>query len=214
MLQTPLPADEAERGLVSVRAVDGSLQLDVRYATANNVLGRAVYPPAARDAVWLQRPAAEALARVQSKLKGSGLGLLIFDGYRPLSVTRLFWEATPPPQRHFVANPATGSRHNRGCAVDLSLCRASNGSVSELSFPSAFDEFSESAHSSWRGGTEQQRANRQMLRSAMEAEGFTVLAHEWWHFDYVGWERYPLLDVAFEELELARTQCETVPPQG
>ena len=110
----------------------------------------------------------------------------------------MFWEATPPSQRIFVANPARGSKHNRGCAVDLTVVELASGRALEM--PSAYDDFSERAHPGYAGGTAEERANRDTLRAAMEAEGFTVYENEWWHFDFEGWERYPVLDLPFEGL--------------
>jgi D-alanyl-D-alanine dipeptidase len=181
--------------LVELVSLDSTIMLDIRYATAQNFLSRKVYSSAR---AFLQRPAAEALVRVHRKLRMSGFGLLVFDGYRPWSVTKLFWDETPSEKRGFVANPAKGSRHNRGCAVDLSLFRVETGE--HLEMPSAYDEFSERAHPSYPGGTETQRRMRDLLRSAMESEGFTVNDGEWWHFDYKDWECYRMMDVSFEEI--------------
>ena len=174
--------------LVDLAALEPSLRIDLRYATDDNFLGAAVYPPAAR--AMLQRPAAEALVRVQRALASDGLGLVVFDAYRPWWVTKLFWDATPASQRHFVADPAHGSRHNRACAIDVTLCDLATGA--QIDMPSGFDEFTERAYPDWPGGTSRQRWYRERLRRAMEAEGFTVYEHEWWHFDFVDWQRYPV----------------------
>ena len=136
----------------------------------------------------LQRPAAEALVRVHQALAAQGFGLHVFDAYRPWSVTKVFFDATPDAQRHFVADPAKGSRHNRGCAVDLTLFDRATGKVVEM--PSGFDEFTPRAYPDYPGGTSRQRHLREVLRRAMEAEGFTVYEHEWWHFDHAAWQGY------------------------
>jgi len=172
--------------------------LDIRYATTNNFMHRPVYRQAR---AFLQRPAAEALVRAQKALRPRGYGLLVFDGYRPWSVTKAFWDAATPEQRKigFVANPAEGSKHNRGCAVDLTLCEL--GSGAEVTMPSAYDEFSERAFPAYQGGTQESRRMRDLLRSAMEAEGFTVLKEEWWHFDYKDWPQYKILDIPFQALK-------------
>jgi D-alanyl-D-alanine dipeptidase len=149
----------------------------------------------------LQRPAAEALVRAHRKLKKNGYGLLVFDGYRPWSVTKIFWEVTPPEKRDFVANPAVGSRHNRGCAVDLTLYDLKTGR--EVEMPSEYDEMTERAHPGYMGGTAEQRFRRDLLRQAMEGEGFAVYPNEWWHFDYKDWRRYPLLNRPFSEISSA-----------
>jgi D-alanyl-D-alanine dipeptidase len=189
------PAATRAADLVEVIALDPTLRLDVRYATANNFVGRPVYGQAR---VFLQRPAAEAVVRAHRKLAARGYGLLLFDGYRPWRVTKLFWEVTPSALREFVADPAQGSRHNRGCAVDLTLFDLATGR--EVEMPSAYDEMSASAYPNYTGGTPEQRRARDLLRAALEAEGFHVLDNEWWHFDFDAWREYPLLDVPFEAL--------------
>jgi D-alanyl-D-alanine dipeptidase len=177
---------------VEIVALDPTIKLDIRYATANNFVGRPVYTEAR---AFLQRPAAEALVRAHRGLKEKGYGLLVFDGYRPWSVTKLFWDVTPPSKRDFVANPKQGSKHNRGCAVDLSLYDLRTGA--EVQMPGAYDEMSPRSHPGYAGGTPEQRERRDLLRSAMEAEGFTVEPNEWWHFNCREWREYPILDVPF-----------------
>ena len=191
----PKEANKREADLVELTKLDKTIKLDIRYATTNNFVGKAVYTEAR---AFLQRPAAEALLRVQKELKKQGLGLVIFDGYRPWAVTKLFWEVTPEDKRMFVADPAKGSKHNRGCAVDLSIYDLKTGQ--NLDMPSGFDEFTERASPNYAGGTEKERANRDLLRKLMEAEGFTVNANEWWHFDYKDWEKYAIYDIAFSEI--------------
>lgn len=197
-----LPPDEAgeflETDLVEVATLDPSLRLDVRYAGSDNFLRAPIYPEAR---VFLQRPAAEAVVRANRALQAHGYGLLLFDGYRPWYVTWMFWEATPAEKRNFVADPATGSRHNRGCAIDLTLFDLKTGL--EVSMPSGYDEFSERAHPDYTGGTTEQRAARDLLRSAMEAEGFTVNDDEWWHYDYRNWQQYRIGNAYFKDLPRA-----------
>ena len=154
-----------------------------------------MYPEAR---AFLQKPAAKALLRVHKKLKKQGLGLLIFDGYRPWAITKLFWEVTPEDQRKFVANPEKGSKHNRGCAIDLSIYDLNSGL--EIEMPSGYDEFTERASPNYIGGTERQRENRDLLRRLMEAEEFIVNANEWWHFDYKDWQDYAIYDIAFSKI--------------
>lgn len=194
-----LPPDEQgdfrPDDLVEVSGLDSSLQLDVRYATANNFLRTPIYPEAR---VFLQRPAADAVVRANAALRAQGYGLRLFDGYRPWYVTQLFWDATPAEQRSFVADPAKGSRHNRGCAVDLTLYALATGQ--EVSMPSGYDDFTEKAHPGYAGGTPEQRAARDLLRRTMEAAGFTVYEHEWWHFDYRDWPSYRINNTLFKDL--------------
>jgi len=181
--------------LVDLTTVDPRIKLDIRYAGSNNFMGIPLYE---RSGAYLQRPAAEALKRAQDALGAQGYGLLIHDAYRPWFVTWMFWEATPPDARMFVANPAKGSRHNRGCAVDLTLYDLKTGRPVEM--PSRYDEFSGRAHADFVGGTTKQRALRAILREAMTVQGFEVYAEEWWHFDFKDWRRYPIGTKTFTEL--------------
>lgn len=182
--------------LVDLAAVDPGFKFDIRYATDNNFLSTPFYVSAM---AFMQRPAAAALARVQKALVPQGYGLLIYDAYRPWHVTRMFWDATPERLRNFVADPSKGSRHNRGCAVDLGLYDLKTGRVIEV--VSGYDEMTDRAFPDYPGGTSRQRWHRDLLRRAMEAEGFTVYEEEWWHFDYKDWRKYPILNKTFEELK-------------
>lgn len=199
--QQRAPVEQGEfrkADLVELVKLDPTIKLDVRYAKNTNFLGKPVYR---EERAFLQRPAAEALLRAHRKLKEKGYGLLVFDGYRPWSVTKIFWEETPPDKHMFVANPAKGSKHNRGCAVDLSLYDLKTGR--EIEMPSGYDEFSERAYPTYNGGTEEQRRLRDLLRSQMEAEGFRVNESEWWHFDYKDWPSYRILDISFDRIGAA-----------
>jgi CubicO group peptidase (beta-lactamase class C family)/D-alanyl-D-alanine dipeptidase len=181
--------------LVDLATIDG-VKFDIRYATDNNFLGTPFYTSAK---AYMQRPAAEALARVREKLKGEGYGLLVFDAYRPWHVTKMFWDATPEKFHNFVADPSKGSRHNRGCAVDLTFYDLKTGKPVEM--VAGFDEFAERAYPDYPGGTSRQRWHRDLLRRSMEGHGFTVYEEEWWHFDYKDWRQYPILNRTFEELK-------------
>jgi len=181
--------------LVELTVLEPGIRLDVRYARSDNFLGVPVYGEAR---AFLQRPAAEAVARVHRKLAEKGYGLMVFDGYRPWAVTKAFWDATPDDKKLFVANPARGSRHNRGCSVDLTLYHLDTGQAADMG--SGYDEFSPRSYATWEGGTKEQIDRRDLLRGAMEREGFFVYPWEWWHFDFKDWRDYPLLDVPFEKL--------------
>ncbi len=183
--------------LVELVKLDPTIKLDVRYATTNNFLGTPLYTQAR---AFLQRPAAEALVRANQELKAQGYGLIIHDGYRPWYVTEIFWEATPDDKKIFVANPKEGSRHNRGCAVDLSLYDLKTGK--EVQMPSGYDEMTKRAFADYPGGTPDERARRALLRQAMEKQGFVVNPDEWWHFDYKDWKQYSIQNVKFEDLGL------------
>jgi len=185
--------------LVEVVTLDSTIKLDIRYAGTDNFLGTPLYEQAR---AFLQRPAAEALVRVSRALRREGYGLLIHDAYRPWYITKIFWDATPPDKHDFVANPADGSRHNRGCAVDLTLYRLSDGRPVEM--PSGYDEMSERAYATYAGGTADERRMRDFLRAAMEKEGFTVYSYEWWHFDYKDWRAYGIQNVRFQDIPAPR----------
>jgi D-alanyl-D-alanine dipeptidase len=187
--------------LVELVKIDSSLKLDIRYATSNNFLGRAVYRQAR---AFLQRPAAEALSRANRTVRVKGYGLVIFDGYRPWSVTKVFWDSTPEEKRIFVADPQQGSRHNRGCAVDLSMFDLKTGR--EVQMPGEYDEMTERSHINYQGGSEESRRLRDILRSAMESEGFAVYEPEWWHYDYKDWKVYPILDLPFEKIATPKSK--------
>ncbi|HET9181664.1 MAG TPA: M15 family metallopeptidase [Candidatus Angelobacter sp.] len=184
--------------LVELIKVDPTIKLDIRYATTNNFLSTPMYSQAR---AFLQRPAAEALVRVSRALHAKGYGLLVHDAYRPWYVTKMFWDATPDDKKIFVANPADGSRHNRGCAVDLTLYDLKTGAAVKM--PSGYDEMSKRAYVDYPGGSAQQRQLRDLLRRAMEKEGFAVYPQEWWHFDYKDWKKYPIMNVRFEDLKAA-----------
>jgi zinc D-Ala-D-Ala dipeptidase len=191
----PVEAGKRAPDLVELVTLDPSIHLDVRYAGSDNFLSTPVYTQAR---AFLQRPAAEALVAANAELRQHGWGLLVHDAYRPWYVTKVFWEATPDDKKDFVADPAKGSKHNRGCAVDLTLYDLRTGEPAEM--PSLYDEMSPRAAPDYAGGTGEQRRRRDLLRRVMEAQGFTVNSIEWWHFDYREWEQYPILDVPFEEL--------------
>ncbi|HET7595747.1 MAG TPA: M15 family metallopeptidase, partial [Burkholderiales bacterium] len=181
--------------LVEPAVLDSSIHLDIRYATTNNFLGSVFY---AAPHAFLQRPAAAALLRAARALRPLGYGLLIHDAYRPWYVTKVFWDATPPASRWLVADPARGSKHNRGAAVDITLYDLATGAPIEM--PSTYDEATPRAAADFPGGTALQRWHRALLRRVMVSQGFIVNPSEWWHFDFRGWERYPILNVPFERL--------------
>jgi zinc D-Ala-D-Ala dipeptidase len=171
--------------LVDLRSVIPGLIFDIRYATSDNFTGTVLYES---DACLLLEPTARKLLCVQEALKSRGLGLKVFDAFRPISVQRRLWEVFPDDR--YVANPANGSRHNRGTAVDVTLVdRLGN----ELPMPTLFDDFSERAHRSFDNLPPDILANRRLLEEAMEAAGFVGLPTEWWHFDDADWECYPIL---------------------
>ncbi len=181
--------------LVDLATLDPTIRFDIRYATTNNFLGSVFYSTAH---AFLQRPAAAAMLRAHQRLRAMGYGLLIHDGYRPWYVTKAFWDATPPSERWMVANPASGSRHNRGCAVDLTIYDLRTGH--EIDMGGTYDEATPRSYPDYPVTTDLQRWRRDLLRRVMEDEGFTRIDNEWWHFDYKDWRQYPILNEAFADL--------------
>ncbi|MEK6650220.1 MAG: M15 family metallopeptidase [Bacteroidota bacterium] len=183
--------------LTELKTLDTTIRYDIRYASTNNFMGEQFYSQAK---AYLQRPAAQASARAHAWLQQFGYGILVHDAYRPWYVTKMFWDATPDHQKEvFVANPSKGSRHNRGCALDASLYHLETGRPADM--VSGYDEFSERAFSHYPGGTSLQRWHRELLRIALEREGFRRYEWEWWHFDFDGWKEWPIGLETFEELE-------------
>ena len=189
------PGPFRKTNLVELASLDPAIHLEIRYATDDNFLGAPLYSQAR---AFLQRPAAIAVQRAAGFLRPLGYGLLIHDAYRPWYITWMFWQATPPKQRMFLANPVRGSKHNRGCAVDLSMYDLATGKPVDM--PSVYDEMTHRAFATYPGGTELQRWRRQMLREAMENEGFVPNPTEWWHFDYKDWKQYRIGTDRFEDL--------------
>ncbi|MEG4289921.1 M15 family metallopeptidase [Microcoleus sp. C2C3] len=174
--------------LVDIRTVNRNIRLDIRYATTNNFLKRKLYPI---SKCALRSSVAQKLALVQTDLEKIGLGLKVYDCYRPFSVTEQMWEVRPDPR--YVANPARGSRHNRGAAIDLTLVDRTG---KELEMPTPYDDFTEKAHGDYQGGSAQSRKNRQVLKDAMKKQGFIGITTEWWHFDSEDWQKFAILDIS------------------
>jgi zinc D-Ala-D-Ala dipeptidase len=191
----PEPTPKRAMDLVPLASIDANIKFDIRYATSNNFMGFPLYE---KPGAYLQRSAAQALGRVAKALKAQGYGLIIHDGYRPWFVTKMFWDATPVADHMFVGDPAHGSRHNRGCAIDLTLYDLKTGKPVPMT--GRYDEMSKRSYSDYVGGTSHERFDRAVLRQAMEKEGFVVLPEEWWHFDYKDWADYPIGNIAFEQL--------------
>lgn len=183
------PAD-----LVELVTLDRTIRLDIRYATTNNFLGKVVYPEAR---AFLQRPAAEAVLGAHRELARHGYGLLIHDGYRPWAITKVFWELSSGAMREFVADPKVGSKHNRGCAVDLTMYDLATGEIVQM--PGGYDESTKRSYPDYAGGPPEARGKRDLLRAVMERHGFTVEPNEWWHFNYQDWPSFPILDISFEQ---------------
>ncbi|HPI19076.1 MAG TPA: M15 family metallopeptidase [Candidatus Kapabacteria bacterium] len=183
----------ADMELIDLEIAIPSIKLDIRYATKNNFTGEIIYTSAK---AFARKPVAIALKKVQDSLAKHNLGLRVYDAYRPYSATLKFYEVYP--DTNFVANPKYGSRHNRGCAIDLTLIDLNTGK--EIPMPSEFDEFSEKAHPDYMNLSPEIIKNRTFLFNIMSHFGLTHYPTEWWHFDYTGWESYKLMNLSFEEL--------------
>ena len=179
--------------LAEIKRYVPGLRLDIRYATTNNFMHRQMY---AQARAFARLPVVMALKEVEADLKKRGLGLKIYDAYRPYSVTVKFYEMAH--DTNFVADPHKGSKHNRGCAIDLTLIDLKTGK--ELDMPTGFDSFSKKAAADYPGLPRREYANRELLKSVMQAHGFKVYRTEWWHYDFDGWMNYPLLDIPFSEI--------------
>jgi len=182
-----------DSSLVEIVKINPRILLDMRYATENNFLKKAVYPEAK---CFLRFEATRALSEVQKELETIGLGLKVFDGYRPLDVQRKMWEILPNPS--YVADPKSGSRHNRGMAVDLTLVDKSG---TPLPMPTEFDSFEKKAGHKYQALPDKVKLNRWILKTVMEKHGFKAISSEWWHYDYRGWRKYKVLDMPFDEIQ-------------
>jgi D-alanyl-D-alanine dipeptidase len=184
----------ADKELVDLEKFIPDIVLDIRYATANNFTGERIYT---LSKAYARKPVAESLKKIQAELKAQGLGVKIFDAYRPYKATVKFYEVYGDTT--YVASPYRGSRHNRGCALDLTLIDIKTGK--ELKMPTGYDSFSKAAWPSTPVKDPVIKQNRALLIRVMEKHGFKVNSSEWWHFDFVGWKAFDVLDIDFEELE-------------
>lgn len=187
--------EHAEQTLQEIIKEIPSIKLDIKYATKDNFSGIAVYRQAK---AFARKPVVDALKKVQKGLTQQGLGLKIFDAYRPYAVTVKFWKLTPLDKKDYVAHPNKGSRHNRGCAVDLTIVNLKTGE--ELKMPTPYDSFTKEAAADYENIPLEEKKNRDFLINIMRQNGFNVIKSEWWHFDFIGWENFPLMDVPFQKL--------------
>jgi D-alanyl-D-alanine dipeptidase len=183
-----------ETRLVEIKKYIPDIVLDIRYATTNNFMHRQMYKEAR---AFARLPVVLALKQVQDELKTKGLGIKIYDAYRPYAITVKFYEKAL--DTNFVADPRKGSKHNRGCAIDMSLVYLKTGK--ELDMPTGFDSFSKKASATYPNLPKLEMDNRELLKSVMIAHGFKVQPTEWWHYDFNGWSNYPILDIPFEEIK-------------
>ncbi len=180
--------------LVDLEEYIPGIVTDIRYATENNFTGQIIYTA---PKAWFRKDAADSLLKIRNILKEEGIGIKVFDAYRPYAATLYFYEVYPDTM--FVAAPWRGSIHNRGGAVDLTLIDLSTGE--ELEMPTPFDEFSERASHYYSELSPEAIKNREKLLKVMTENGFTMYEHEWWHYNIKGRNRYSLMDISFEDLE-------------
>jgi zinc D-Ala-D-Ala dipeptidase len=186
--------ENPNKELIDLEKLIPGLVLDIRYATTNNFTGERIYTLAK---AYARKSVAEALKRAQAVLKEKGLGIKVFDAYRPYKATVRFYEVYKDTT--YVASPYKGSRHNRGCAIDMTLIDLKTGQ--ELKMPTGYDSFQKAAWPSTPVADPEVRKNRQLIIDVMKQQGFKVNGSEWWHFDFIGWTKYDVLDIDFEELQ-------------
>ncbi len=179
--------------LVEIKKAIPNITLDIRYATKNNFMKQVMYKQAR---AFARKPVVESLKKIQKELNKKGYGLKIFDGYRPYATTVEFYKKAS--DKNFVANPAKGSKHNRGCAVDLTIINLKTRK--ELVMATSYDSFSAAAAANYGPVSKEVRKNRNFLITTMKKYGLNVLENEWWHYDFVGWQQYNLMDIPFEKL--------------
>lgn len=184
----------SQKELIDLEKFIPGIVLDIRYATTNNFTKEKIYNLAK---AYARKPVAQSLKKIQAELNKKGLGIKIFDGYRPYAATVKFYEVYP--DTNFVASPYRGSRHNRGCALDLTLIDLKT--KKELTMPTPYDTFVKEARPTYPITDEEVKKNRTQLITVMEKHGFKVNASEWWHFDFIGYKNFEVLDISFEELE-------------
>lgn len=179
--------------LIEIKKAIPNIKLDIRYATANNFMHQVMYRQAR---AFARKPVVESLKKVQSELNKKGLGLKIFDGYRPYAITVAFYKKAS--DKNFVANPSKGSKHNRGCAIDLTIVNLKTGK--EIAMPTPYDSFSAAAAANYPNVSAEVKKNRDYFISIMSKQKLKVLENEWWHYDFEGWQSYALMDIPFEKL--------------
>ncbi len=190
-----LKVNQVELAVMNLATLNAGFKFDIRYARADNFMKEPVYPSAH---AFLLEHVARDLEAVHLELIPRGYGLLIFDGYRPWSVTKIFWDRSNEHDRQFLADPQRGSSHNRGCAVDLSLYDLATGEA--VTMPSDFDEMNEKAYVAYPGGDAQSRELRDLLQSTMKKHGFLGIKNEWWHFNHASHAEWPVMNFSFAEI--------------
>ncbi|MDG1136423.1 MAG: M15 family metallopeptidase [Bacteroidales bacterium] len=185
--------------LVDIEEYVPGIKLDIKYASPNNLIGERIYPV---SKAIVRRPLAESLYKIQKSLNNYGLGLVIFDGYRPYGATVRVYELYK--DTNFIASPWQGSHHNRGASVDVSLIDLEYGQ--EIQMPTGYENYSEASHINYQNLPKNVLDNREILISEMQNNGFKVNPKKWWNFDFIGWQEYDIMDLTFEEIEQINTK--------
>lgn len=185
----------SEKELVDLEKIIPDMVMDIRYATTNNFMKEKIYT---LSKAYARKPVAEALKRAQEEFKKLGFGIIMYDAYRPYKATVKFYELYHDTT--YVASPYRGSRHNRGCALDMSIIDLKT--KKEVKMPTEFDSFKKEAWPSTPIADPVARKNRELIIKVMKNNGFKVNSSEWWHFDFIGWQKYEVMDIDFEELEV------------
>lgn len=188
-----LAQKDSNQNLVEIKQYVPDVVLDLKYATKDNFLKKKLYK---KGYAFVRLPVAQALAKAQAEFAEHGVGIKVFDAYRPYAVTRKMFEIRP--DTIFLAVPWRGSQHNRGCAVDISLIDLMSGK--EIAMPTGFDDFTEKAYANYPNLPKELIEHRELLKDVMQKAGFKVYEAEWWHFTYKDWEQYGLVDIDLEKL--------------
>lgn len=176
---------QTDTSIVRLADIDSTIVTDVRYATENNFTGKVLYPD---DEVFIRKIVGDSLSAANKFLQDNyNLSIKIFDAFRPLAVQKQMWKILP--DNRYVADPAKGSRHNRGAAVDITLIDSTG---EQLDMGTDYDNFTERAHFAYKNLSGEQRRNRDLLRKVMMKFGFEPITSEWWHFDFNGWTRFAI----------------------
>ena len=184
----------SDKELINLEKEIPTIKLDIRYASKNNFTGEQIYN---QGKAYARKPVTEALKRAHAEFTKLGYGIKVFDAYRPYAATVKFYEVYKDTT--YVASPYRGSRHNRGCAIDMTIYDLKNGK--DLPMPTEYDSFKKEAWPSTPVKDPAIKKNRDLIISVMQKHGIKVNASEWWHFDFVGWQKFEVLDIQFEELE-------------
>ena len=182
--------------MMELKQLVPNIKYDLAYAQKSNFTKHRLYSKGLKS-TYLRKEPALALAKIAEELADKGLGILVWDAYRPYSVTERFWKLIH--DERYVANPIKGSGHNRGIAIDMTLYELSSGTLIDM--PTGFDDFSEIAHHGYQNISEINIKNREILKEVMEKNGFIKFETEWWHYSWPSPSKYDVLNIPFSKLK-------------